>query len=341
MDVPIPGDGEHLLTVLLVNWNGMKWLKRCLDTLQAQTYKNVEIVVVDNASSDSSVAFLLAHYPQVRLLQNSENLGFAGGNNAGMGIATGEWILLLNTDTWVEPELVEELLTEIRNRRLDVIGPMEANYWTGEKRTPYSTHIDVLGHPTYISPPHPTRSNFYLTGVCLLFSRQLYYESGGFDSTFFMYCEEVDWFWRLNMLGKVFDYSQSQYVYHACGGSLESGVNVKTFRWRNENTLQMLIKNYSSLNLAWVLPLYFAQNFVEIVFFSIKFEFKIAKTYFAGWWFNLVHLRGIIGKRRAIQLNRSANDSIVMRKMFLGSGKLRHLLGENYGNSLGSTSPPT
>ena len=69
------------ISVIIVNWNGRKWLKSCLDSLQEQTYEKLEIVVVDNASSDNSIKFIERNYSQVKLLKSNKNLGFAGGNN--------------------------------------------------------------------------------------------------------------------------------------------------------------------------------------------------------------------------------------------------------------------
>lgn len=326
VDTGHTGDNTPLISVIIVNWNGQQWLKKCLDSLIQQTYKHIEIIVVDNGSLDGSVDFIRSQYPSVKQVLNNKNMGFGGGNNSGISKAEGKLVLLLNSDAWVDPELAEELVKEKNLRNLDVIGPLEADYWSKVKREPYSTHIDLLGHPVFLTPPHPTRPSLYLTGVCLLFEKSLYEATGGFDSNFFMYCEDVDWFWRLGLSGKTFDYSHKLFVYHAGGGSSGKMLNAKMFLWRNQNTLQMLLKNYSLWSLAWVLPLYFAQNSIEMLFFLTQCKVKIVFTYVMGWGFCLSNLPGILKRRRLIQRDRAKGDKAIMSRMYIGSGKAVHLV---------------
>jgi GT2 family glycosyltransferase len=141
-----------------------------------------------------------------------------------------------------------------------------------------------------------------------------------------MYFEEVDWFWRLNLLGKKYSYADDTFVYHEGAGSTGKGIKYNTFLWRNQNTLQMLLKNYSSSTLLWVLPLYFLQNFIEILFFIFILKPKIAYSYIEGWWFNLVNLKSIFPKRLWIQRHRAIKDFVILSKMLIGSSKLLHLI---------------
>lgn len=315
-----------MVSILIVNWNGKRWLNKCLTSLLEQTYKNYEIIVIDNGSSDDSVCFMDEHYPMVKVVLSDKNLGFARGNNLGINnFAIGQFILLMNNDTWVEPTFVENLLEELNQRGLDVIGPREANYYSREKRAPYTSKIDFLGHSVYRNKDSGKNDNFYLTGVCLLFKKKLYLETGGLDSNFFMYCEEVDWFWRLNLLGKTFNYSKDTVIYHAGAGSTKKGVNYKIFLWRNQNTLQMLLKNYSWFNLLWVLPLYLSQNLLELIIFLLIGRPRIAQSYILGIWPSIKFCRGIYRKRQEIQKKRLIGDREILRKMVIVPGKLIHL----------------
>ena len=90
-------DGKF--SVVIPNWNGRQFLKTCLDSLKAQTYDDVEIIVVDNGSSDGSRTFITEYYPEVRLIALKQNRGFTGACNLGMEAASGEYIALLNNDT--------------------------------------------------------------------------------------------------------------------------------------------------------------------------------------------------------------------------------------------------
>src|SRR2546429_2885123 len=314
------------VSIVIVNWNGKKWLKKCLDSLLEQTYKNIEIIVVDNDSNDDSVEYLKRNYPQVKVIESKENLGFAGGNNLGIKNAKGNLVLLINNDTWVEKDFLTELVDFYNRNKYDLVAPSEAKY-DGEKRDPYITRIDPLGHPIYLEgKAYKQEQNFYLSGVCVLFSKDLYQTTKGLDNNFFMYFEEIDWFWRLNLLNKKSTHVDSIYIYHAGAGSTGKGIKYLSFLWRNQNTLQMLLKNYSWYNLVWVVPLYLIQNLIEFLFFLIILKPKIAMSYPLGIWFNIKYLNRTLQKRKWIQEHRKVGDRKIMGKMYLGPGKLKHLL---------------
>lgn len=318
-----------LVSVIIINWNGMRWLKRCLDSLSNQTYSKFEIIFVDNASTDESVHYVRKYYPEVKVLLNHRNLGFARGNNLGIQLAQGEYILLLNNDTWVESSFIEDLVIQKIQQNKDVVAPTEVPYDKHSNEVCGSVSlIDPLGHPVYLPASQKKQKSFFLTGVAILFSKSLYEESKGLDDAFFMYCEEIDWFWRLNLLEKSFGYVSNVFVYHYGAGSQKEnkGLRYDSFLWRNQNNLQMLLKNYAIHNLLWILPLYILQNFFEIGIFLLLLKPRISASYLEGWWFNIKNIRGIIAKRQSIQKNRRINDRSIFKQMYLGSGKFHHLL---------------
>jgi GT2 family glycosyltransferase len=314
---------QPLISIIIVNWNGKKWLKKCLDSLCRQTYKNIEIIFVDNASTDDSVTFVTEHYPTVITVKNDTNRGFSGGNNVGINQAKGEYILLLNNDTWVKDDFVEKLYASLEKERVDVLAPLEAHY-DGTMQDAYIMLIDFFGHG--FGMHNTNRKPFYLPGVCLLFSKKLYEETGGLDSDFFMYSEEVDWFWRLRLFGKAISQSKDIIVYHAGAGTIGKGIRYTTFLWRNQNVLQMLLKNYAWYNLIWTLPLYFLQNIFEIFILLIFLKPKLAWSYVDGWVFNIRYLYRTMKKRKDIQKMRLVSDYAVMETMYFGFGKAYHLL---------------
>ena len=324
---------QPLVSVIIVNWNGKKWLKKCLDSLRSQTYKNFEIVFVDNASSDDSIAYVEKNYPEVLIVRSDTNLGFACGNNIGIKKSSGDLLLFLNTDTWVESDFLEELVDLYISNNFVAVGPLEAAYETGLKRKPYTSTIDLFGWPVY----RPTNEvgiieSFYLTGVCFLTSKEFYLRSGGLDDDYFMYSEEVDWFWRLQLLGEKCAYTSVAYVYHAGCGSGSKGVQYTTFLWRNQNTLQMLLKNYTWYNLLWVLPIYLIQNIFEFLAFLLLLKPKIAWSYVEGLCFNAMNICKIFRKRKIIQKRRETSDFEIIMKMFFGFGKLYSLFQKVFPN---------
>jgi GT2 family glycosyltransferase len=312
------------VSIIVINYNGSTWIRKCLDSLFSQTHKNIEVVVVDNDSKDDSNDIIKHEYPNTIFHQMGTNTGFATAVNKGVELSTGEYIVLFNLDAWIDNTMVEKLLQEKIERDLDVIAPMEYSYEKQEIRSARSsTVIDFLGHPANISQ---SDSNFFLLGACILFKKELYLQTGGLDGDFFMYCEEVDWFWRLHLQGKKIGYSYSQKLYHKGAGSTGTGIKYNTFLWRNQNTPQMLIKNYRWYNLLWVLPMYLLINIVEMVFFLFLRKPKISLSYLQGLWYNIVNLPKTLNKRKLIQKLRIKSDNYILSRMYHGFGKLRHLL---------------
>lgn len=311
------------VSVIIVNWNGEKWLKRCLNSLFSQTYKNIEIIVIDNASTDDSVKIILKYFPQVRLIRNRKNKGFAYANNVGIKISKGKYILFINNDTWVEKDFIQQMYAFYASHTYDVIAPVERKYDDKQSFIYYPT-LDITGFPVFNRAY--SKRIMYLTGVCLFFSKRIYVETRGLDQDFFMYFEEVDWFWRLSLLNKTYSSVKNLSVYHAAAGGTDVGIRYNIFLWRNQNIPQMLIKNYSLLALLIVIPLYIIQNFIEIVFFVLMLKPDIAYTYILGWIFNIKMLRKTINKRIWVQNHRKVNDFAIFKKMYLGSAKLIGLL---------------
>jgi GT2 family glycosyltransferase len=315
-----------LVSVIIVNYNGKKWLQKCLDSLLNQTYTNFEIILVDNKSTDDSIKFLKTNYldKRLKIIEHKENSGFSGGNNIGIESAKGEYILLLNNDTWVDSDFLEKIMTFYKNNKYDIVAPYENDY-EDTKHPQYSIQIDILGHPMYDRQKND-KADFYLSGVSLLFRKDFYLETKGLDNNFFMYFEEIDWFWRVMLLGGIFRHIPNLYVHHAGSGSTGSGIKYLSFLWRNQNTLQMLIKNYSWYNLIWVLPIYILQNLFEIIFMILIFQPKIAFSYIQGWYFNIIHLPRTLQERKWVQKNRKISDAVIMNVMYKGFAKFHHLL---------------
>jgi GT2 family glycosyltransferase len=319
---------KSLVSVIIVNYNGQKWLEKCFDSLLNQTYKNFEIIFVDNNSSDDSIDFLEKNYKnkRIKIIKNTENSGFAGGNNIGIKEAEGDYILLLNNDTWVENSFIQDILNFYEKNQYDIIAPYEKNYDSNISCKPYKISIDILGHPIYFRTNLDKAKEFYLSGLCLFFTKKLYLETKGLDNNFFMYFEETDWFWRLNLLKKTFSHIPNVNVYHHGAGTTGAGIKYLSFLWRNQNILQMLLKNYSTITLLWVLPIYFIQNIFEATFFLIILKPKISLSYLQGFYFNIKYLKRTLTQRKWVQKNRKINDLEIMQKMYTGSAKFKHLL---------------
>lgn len=316
---------KNKVSIIIPNFNGKKWLKKCLTTLSHQTYSDIEIIVVDNGSTDDSTQFIKDKFPKVRIIFNKKNLGFAKANNQGIKSSIGKYILLINSDTWVEKDLVTTFLNFYKKNDYSVVSAIERKY-DNKISVAYNPTIDITGSHVYLYPIRKKEKLFYFAGVCLFFSKEIYLTTKGLDNDFFMYFEDTDWFWRLALLNKKISYVNDAFVYHKGAGGAGYGIRYNTFLWRNQNILQMLIKNYSVPMLLVSLPLYFTQNLVEILFFLLILKPKIAYSYLEGWWFNFKYLPRTLRKRKWVQKHRKISDLQVMRKMYIGSGKLLLLI---------------
>lgn len=305
--------------------NGKKWINKCLNSLTKQTYKSIEIIIVDNNSRDDSIENINKNFPNTKIIKNNTNVGFSRGVNQGIKSSKGEYIVIMNNDTWTEKDFMEKLIKFYVENKFDVVAPTEKQYLRN-KTFSRNTTIDILCMPNFHIPRNKSGKLFYLSGVCLLFSKKLYLETLGFDNNYFMYFEDVDWFWRLNLMGKRYTYADKIFIHHAGAGSTGEGVQYDIFLWRNQNALQTILKNYSITTLLWILPLYIFQNLFEIVYFILTFKFKIAYSYIQGWYFNIKYFKRTINKRKWIQKHRIISDWEIIKMMYWGSAKLVMLM---------------
>ncbi|MGQ9517138.1 MAG: glycosyltransferase family 2 protein [Anaerolineae bacterium] len=238
-----------LVSVIIPNWNGAALLPACLDSLRAQTYRRLEIIVVDNASTDESVALVRERYPEVRLVVLSENRGLTGGVNAGIRSATGGIIALLNNDAEAEPGWVAALVEtleahpeagsaaskmllydrrDVLNSAGDTYGldgiPGNRGVWERDVGQ-YDRDIEVFG----------------ACGGAAAYRRAMLEEIGLFDEELFMYCEDVDLAWRAQIAGYHCVFAPQARVYHRL--SATGGGPLASF-YTGRNTLLVIAKDY-------------------------------------------------------------------------------------------------
>lgn len=223
------------VSVLVVNWNTRGLLSACLDSVRSNLLGfPFEIVVVDNASTDGSVEWLRARCPDVRLIANSENVGFASANNQGLTECTGDYALLLNSDAllhaWTVSRLLDILQTE---SNAAAVAPMllnpDGSFQAGpnDDLTLWSEALLTLGlahffrggfYPGYTAQA-PRGAYAWVGGTCLLLRRSAWQQIGMLDPEYFMYTEEADWCWRARRAGWTIWYEPSAHATHLGGGS--------------------------------------------------------------------------------------------------------------------------
>jgi GT2 family glycosyltransferase len=216
---------NHNVSVIIPAWNGAQELPACLDALLAQTHDKThggcEILVVDNASVDGSGDLVAARYPQVRLIRNARNLGFAGGCNVGLELAQGEVLVLLNQDTEVHPGWLAALVTVLDADPTIGIAGSKALYPNGAIQHAGGV-VDLQGSGSHRGYRQPDNGQFddladvdYVTGASLALRRAVYAQIGGFDEGFEVaYSEDVDFCLRAQAAGWRVVYAPASVLVH-------------------------------------------------------------------------------------------------------------------------------
>ena len=271
---------ETKVTVIIVNWNGERFLDRCLSALMAQTVAPHEIVLVDNASTDASLD-IVRRYPSVRLLVQDENHGFARGNNIAIGAADtdSEWIALLNPDAFPETQWLETLLSAtIAYPAFDIFGSklVNANDDTVLDGAGDAYHISGLpwrigyGKKIGFSLSAQTREVFSPCAAAAMYRRSALCDVGGFDEDYFCYVEDVDLGFRLRLAGYRCLYVSSSVAHHVGSGTTGGQLSEFVLYHGNRNLVWTFVKGMPGI-LFWVfLPLHVLLNLVIIFSFTLK-----------------------------------------------------------------------
>ena len=217
------------VTVLIPNYNGKKWLEGLLPTLKKVSYKNLEVLIVNNGSTDDSAEFLKEKYPNIKVLEIKKNRGYAGANNLGVKRATGKYILFLNNDTNVTPNFLEPLVEKIENdKTIGAVQPQIRNMVDKNAIDSIGSFFTLTGflyHYGYFQNATEKKYNkelsiYSVKGACYLMKKKDYLDLGGIDESFVTYVEESDLCHRILLSGKKIIYTPKSVVYHYGGGDI-------------------------------------------------------------------------------------------------------------------------
>jgi GT2 family glycosyltransferase len=313
----MPAARHPAVAVVIPSWNGCRFLAACFDSLRAQRYRNFEVILVDNGSRDDSVSFTSRHYPEVRIVSLSENLGFAAGVNRGITAARGRYVALLNNDTEVDPDWLGELV-----RVLDEHPPAASaaskilEHEAGRRDHLYSVGdaLTADGCPRRIGAGEPDRGQWdgvrEVFGACAgaaLYRRSVLDEIGLLDEAFFAYLEDGDWALRARLAGYVCLAVSSAVVYHV--GSATTGVGSRLlFRLGTRNRVRLVLKNYPTAWLIRYAPAILAAHARLIVRSALKG--RLAPV-LQGYASALHQLPDTLCERRRVQGLRRAPEAAV------------------------------
>lgn len=311
------------VAVVILNYNGKRFLERFLPTVIERSGASAEIIVADNASTDDSVQFMRTHFPSIRLIVNPRNGGFAAGYNMALKHIDAKYYVLLNSDievteNWIDPVIAfMETDTQIAACQPKLLSFSDTAYF--EYAGAAGGFIDKFGYPFCRGRLFQNLEKddgqyddifevFWASGACMFVRADVYHQFGGLDEDFFAHMEEIDFCWRVKNKGYKVMYFPHSAVHHIGGGTLPKISSRKTYL-NFRNNLSMLYKNLPPANFAYVI---FTRLFLDGV---ASFKFLIEGG--VGDFLAVVraHLH-FYRKIHALKLKRRAIQPKPVTKMF-------------------------
>lgn len=296
-----------IVAIVILNWNGKGFLQKFLPSVLASTYPNKKIIVADNASTDDSLQFLQQYFPEIEIIKNTTNEGFAKGYNTALKQVDADYYVLLNSDVEVTPNWIEPIIELMQSD--DSIAACQPKLLAYDNKNMFEYAgasggwVDFLGYPFMRGRVFDTceidegqyntaQQCFWASGAALFVRTSIYNDLKGLDEYFFAHQEEIDFCWRAQLKGYKIFVQPKSVVYHVGGGTLQKGSNRKTFL-NFRNNLIMLYKNLPLAKIIWVLPFRFFLDAVtayknlfsgDIGYFSaiIKAHMHFFKWLFVG-----------------------------------------------------------
>lgn len=332
---------KPMISVVIPHYNGLKILDDCLASLYKNNFTDFETLLIDNGSTDGSQALVKEKYPQVKLIQNEENLGYAGGCNQGLDLALGKFVLLLNNDTVMPEDFLQEMLAALQQDEQAAMVQPKILSIQDKQNFDYSGgaggELDRLGYPfargrifDLVEKDEGQydaleNSVFWTSGCALLLRKQVVEKIGKLDEDFFAHQEEIDLNWRAQIAGYRNLVAIRTYIYHYSGYTLRSD-NERKMYLNHRNNLIMMIKNYSLFHLWVFLPPRILLELATVAADGLFWGGKRARAVLKALWYLLSHPASIIKKRRQVQKLRAVPDSVIIKNMYPGSIVVDHFL---------------
>jgi len=274
------------VTVIIPNYNGLKFMEVCMKALEKQTYKDFEIIFVDNASSDNSVEYMSENYPEVKRIIMSENTGFSSAVNVGIKASNTPYVILLNNDTEVDKNYIKALVEAMDlDKRIFSASSKMIQYHNRELIDDAGDMYSILGWAYQRGVGHSVNGYdkpckvFSACAGAAIYRRELFEIVGYFDEMHFAYLEDIDVGYRARLYGYLNVYEPKAIVYHVGSGTSGSKYNDFKVKLAARNSIYLNYKNMPALQLLF-------NSFPLAVGFLIKWNFfkknGFGDTYIAG-----------------------------------------------------------
>ncbi len=324
---------EPLVSIIIPHFNGREILKNCLESLARTKYSHKEIIVVDNASTDGSVEEAQRFFPEIHVVRNRENRGYAGGCNSGLARAKGRYVVFLNNDTEVDPGWLSRLVAACEQD--ETIAAVQPKLLSLTDRTFFDYagaaggFLDIFGYPfargriffTIEKDEGQYDQNadiFWACGTAMLVRKSVLDEVGAFDEDFFAHMEEIDLSWRFHLAGYRVVAVPQAVVFHSAGSTLKTDSPKKMYL-NHRNSLVMLLKNYQLKNLLWIFPGRIFLELATLGYALAKMDWVRVKAVAAASMHVILHVRLILRRRKRTQSLRKILDAKIFTRLYRGS----------------------
>lgn len=289
-------DDHPMVSIISINFNQPDVTAEMIESVRKITYPNVEVIIVDNASTKGNVDELKNKYPEIILIKSKENLGFAGGNNLGIKKCKGEYILLLNNDTEVDPGFLEPMIAKFQNNpEIGAISPKIYFHhtpgmlqFTGiSEISKYTTRSTGWGYGKMDEGQFDEdKETFFAHGAAMMVPRKVIKNVGLMAEIYFLYYEEMDWGQRIRNAGYKIFYVHNAVIYHKESVSTGKESPLKTY-YMNRARIIYMRRNVKGADL---LIAFLYQNLVAVpknlLVYLLKGKFDLFKAYFRAIFWN-------------------------------------------------------
>ena len=274
------------VSVIIPNYNGKKYLRDCLDAMECQSFRDFEVLLIDNGSDDGRGDLIRKEYPWVRLISLRENTGFCGAVNQGIRNSASPFVILLNNDTVADKNFIKELLKAIEDKpqafscQAKLLKMKEQ-----DKMDDGGNYYCALGWAFAQGKGRPERDYsrekkiFAACGGAAIYRREILDRTGLFDEEHFAYLEDIDIGYRGRLLGYENWYCPDAKVFHVGSGTTGSRYNLFKVRYSSRNNVYLLYKNMPFLQILWNSPLLITGFAVKAAFFAAR---GFGKEYLSG-----------------------------------------------------------
>jgi len=304
------------LSVVIPNWNGLRFLATCLGALRDQTLADIEVILVDNASSDGSGDFVRTGYSEVRLIELGENRGFTGACNVGMEAATGAYIALLNNDTEVQPDWAEQVVAAFADHpdagivaskmllfdqrdRFHTAGDFFTTDGRAGNRGAWEWDTGQYDRGEYV---------FSACGGSAAYRKSMLSEIGRLDDDYFFLLEDVDLAWRAQLAGYKVWYEPRAIVFHhlsATGGGVTASYH------DGRNGIWLIVKNMPASLIRKYARRILAQQLLLLWESAKSWRGREARARLRGMIAGALSIRGALTKRKRIQAAKRVTDDYI------------------------------